>query len=59
MTSAHQPMLQLSGVTKRFGGLDALLDIDLTVNPGQIYSIIGPNGAGKTTVFYLANCSQW
>lgn len=56
MTTSHQPLLQMSGVFKRFGGLDALSGIDLSVKPGQIYSIIGPNGAGKTTLFNLASC---
>jgi branched-chain amino acid transport system ATP-binding protein len=48
-----QPVLAMTNVTKRFGGLTAVGDLDLTINPNQIASIIGPNGAGKTTVF---NC---
>ena len=46
-------LLELSGVTKRFGGLVAVQDVNLTINPKEIISIIGPNGAGKTTVFNL------
>ena len=46
-------ILVAKGVTKRFGGLDALSKIDLEVEEKAIYSIIGPNGAGKTTFF---NC---
>jgi branched-chain amino acid transport system ATP-binding protein len=44
-------LLDLSGVTMRFGGLVAVNELDLSIEPGQLYGLIGPNGAGKTTVF--------
>jgi branched-chain amino acid transport system ATP-binding protein len=47
------PMLTLDKVSKHFGGLAAVQDVDLEVFPQEIISIIGPNGAGKTTVFNL------
>lgn len=50
------PLLELSGVTKHFGGLAAVQDVDLLVRNREIISIIGPNGAGKTTVFNLITC---
>ena len=48
-----QPLLELSSVTKKFGGLTAVQGVDLQVLPQEIVSVIGPNGAGKTTVFNL------
>jgi branched-chain amino acid transport system ATP-binding protein len=46
-------LLKLTNVSKYFGGLAAVQDLDLEVRPKEIVSIIGPNGAGKTTVFNL------
>ncbi len=48
---AAAPILRLRGVGRRFGGLDAVRDVDLDVAPGARRAILGPNGAGKTTLF--------
>ncbi len=45
------PALRLRGVGRRFGGLEAVRDVDLDVRPGERRAILGPNGAGKTTLF--------
>jgi len=50
---AGEPLLALSGVSKHFGGLQVITDLDFVVNEEEIVGLIGPNGAGKSTVFNL------
>ncbi|MBN9042034.1 MAG: branched-chain amino acid ABC transporter permease/ATP-binding protein [Rhizobiales bacterium 62-47] len=54
--SYQGPILQATGLTKRYGGLAANSDINFTVNHGELRGIIGPNGAGKSTFFKMLTC---
>jgi len=47
------PLLDIRGLSKNFGGIWAVSNLDFEVHPGEILGLIGPNGAGKTTVFNL------
>jgi branched-chain amino acid transport system ATP-binding protein len=52
------PILEGQGVTKYFGGLAAVLNVDFHVDEGEIVGLIGPNGAGKTTLFDLISAAH-
>jgi len=51
--STGTPLLELDGVTRRFGGLVAVNNLSFELQKGEILGLIGPNGAGKSTTFNL------
>jgi ABC-type branched-subunit amino acid transport system ATPase component len=55
MPRNYKPILAVSGISKSFGGLQAVANASFEVSDGEIVGIIGPNGAGKTTLFNLLN----
>lgn len=60
MTEAHQntataPVLEIRNLIQQFGGLKAVSDFNVRLEPGELVGLIGPNGAGKTTVFNLVS----
>ncbi len=50
---SNAPILQVQGLTRRFGGLTAVNNLDFSIQSGELVGLIGPNGAGKTTLFNL------
>ena len=53
LSEVGQPVMEVAGLTKRFGGIRAVNDVTFSLQPGEILGLIGPNGAGKTTIFDL------
>ena len=53
MTSSSAPVIDVAGLRKRYGRVEALADLTMTVRPGEVFGFLGPNGAGKTTTVKL------
>jgi branched-chain amino acid transport system ATP-binding protein len=58
LRTASEPVLRTQGLTKRFGGLVAVDNVDIALESGRVHAIIGPNGAGKTTLFNVVSGMQ-
>ncbi|MEX0955384.1 MAG: ATP-binding cassette domain-containing protein [Rhizobiaceae bacterium] len=51
--SSDRPVIEMRGITKSFGAINALIDVDLTLNPGEILGLVGDNSAGKSTLMKI------
>ena len=54
-TSTHAPIMELKGISKSFGPVQALKKVDLAILPGEVHAIVGENGAGKSTLISIAS----
>ncbi len=52
-TTALTPLIEVSGLVKQYGSVQALAGLDLQVMPGEIYGLLGPNGAGKSSLMRI------
>src|SRR5437867_2391660 len=53
MTDEHSVAIALEGVTKRFGSVDAVHDVSISIGDGEFFSLLGPSGCGKTTTLRM------
>ena len=53
VSPAAEPILRTEKLTRHYGGVKALTDVDFRVEPGKLHAVIGPNGAGKARLFHV------